>query len=297
MLGHIGLLLNYRDAARSVSCIDSLLLQGVEVVLVVDNSADQGASAALISQHFAQDHRVVVDIRPNNLGFAAGVNRGVERCRDLRPGSRILLINNDAVLLAGALEKLSAALDRSPSSVLAFADIDQHGRISGPAYYQRLTGLLTMRPTPGSFMHASGCCLLVDSSRMEGPLFDEDFFMYGEDCELGWRLCLQPQSMAYVRETLVYHEGTASSGLGTVFYEERMVAAHWILASKLASSQWEKPLLYGARALMLGARGTLRALRFRSSVPIKALWVGWRIAFIEDPMLGRAAIRGGKEGA
>jgi GT2 family glycosyltransferase len=287
MPAHVGLLLNYRDAARSISCVGSLLAQGADAVLVVDNSADQQASAALISAHFANEPRVVVDISPRNLGFAAGVNRGLQRCAERHPDCRVLLINNDALLLTGGLARLSAALDHSPSSILSFADIDQHGRVTGPAYYQRLTGLLTLKPTPGSFMHASGCCLLIDAARHAGPLFDEDFFMYGEDCELGWRLSHRPQSTVYVEETLVFHEGTASSGLGSVFYEERMVAAHWILAKKLATNAVEKWLLYAGRSVMLSTRALLRAFRFRSFVPIRALWAGWKLAFVYDPLLSR----------
>lgn len=285
MPAHVGLLLNYRDAVRSISCIRSLLAQQVEAVVVVDNSADQGASASVIAAHFADEPRVVVDVSPRNLGFAAGVNRGLARCSEFSAGCRVLLINNDAVLLDGALATLSAALDASPASVLAFANIDQHGQVCGPAYYQRLTGLLTLRPTPGSFVHASGCCQLIDTARHPGSLFDEDFFMYGEDCELGWRLSRQPQSMVYVEQTLVYHEGTASSGLGSVFYEERMVAAHWILARKLAGGALDRWVLYAGRLAMLTARGAVRALRFRSLVPIRALWQGWKLAFVDDPML------------
>lgn len=289
MPARVGLLLNYRDAARSIRCIASLLAQRVDAVVVVDNSADQAISAALLLSHFADEPRVIVDISARNLGFAGGVNRGITLCRMQYPGCRVLLINNDALLLEGALVKLGAALDSSPSSVLAFADINQHGHVCGPAYYQRLTGLLTLRPTPGSFMHASGCCLLIDTSRHQKPLFDEDFFMYGEDCELGWRLGSSAGSMVYVEETLVYHEGTASSGLGSKFYEERMVAAHWLLARKLASGVLDKWLLYLFRSLTLTARGVLRAARFRSVVPLKALWAGWKLAFVHDPMLGEGS--------
>ncbi len=281
---YMGLLLNYRDAVRSNSCINSLRAQGVAGVVVVDNSADGGASAADVATSFAQHPDVVVHISPRNLGFAAGVNLGIQRCRELRPDCRVLLINNDALLLDGALEKLGAALDQSPQHKLAFADIDQHGRVTGPAYYQRITGLLTTSPLPGSFSHASGCCLLIDSARVERQLFDEDFFMYGEDCELGWRYRLQPDAIVHVPETLVFHEGTASSGLGSAFYEERMVAAHWLLAKKLSSNALDKYLLYVCRVFTLSARALLRAWRFRSLVPVKALWRGWRLAFVSDPM-------------
>ena len=41
----IGLILNYRDATRTVRCIASLLDDGISHILVWDNSGDDGASA------------------------------------------------------------------------------------------------------------------------------------------------------------------------------------------------------------------------------------------------------------
>jgi len=282
----IGLLLNFRDAPRSIKCVYSLLEQGVDSVLVIDNSADEGQSGALITQHFSAEARVVVTISERNLGFSAGANRGLQICAQRYPGCRVLLINNDAFLLTDGLTRLSEALDQSPLSKFAYPDMEQDGLVAGPAYYQRLTGLLTRRPLPGAFVYASGCCLLIDTRKADLPLFDERFFMYGEDCELGWRLASLPQAMAYVPQARVVHEGSASSGVGSVFYEERMVAAHWMLVSKLSSNVFERWLMYGLRTLTLLSRGLLRAFRYRSLVPLRAIWRGWKIAFIHDTMLG-----------
>lgn len=273
-----GLLLNYRDAARSISCIHSLLGQGIQHVVVWDNSADGGTSAAAIAAAFVHDARVDLHVSAANLGFAAGVNRGLEHCHQRYPGAWVLLINNDARLLPGGLTKLVDALVANSNARVAYPDIDHAGRVLGPAYCHRLTGLLSWRARRGYFPYASGCCLLVAAERVALPLFDEDFFMYGEDWELGWRLAQLPGAMAYVHETLVEHDGSASSGLGSAFYESHMVAAHLILARKLARSWVETGVLLASRICMLVARGMIRSIRFRSLVPCKALWHGVRIA-------------------
>ena len=282
---NVGLLLNYRDAPRSISCINSLLQQGVDSVLVIDNSADAGQSGAVVEQHFSQDPRVVVTISERNLGFAAGANRGLRLCAERFPRCRVLLINNDAFLLDGGLARLSAELDRSPSSKFAYPCMQQDGLVTGPTYYQRFTGLQSHKPMSGAFEFASGCCQLIDTARIELPWFDDAFFMYGEDCELGWRLSAQPYASLYVEQAQVVHEGSASSGMGSVFYEERMVAAHWLLARKLSTNALERLFMYALRAMILLSRGLLRGYRYRSVVPIRALWQGWKIAFIHDPML------------
>ena len=98
----IGLLLNYRDAPRSIRCIQSVLDEGAVAVVVWDNSADGGESARAVAHAYADAQRVNIVVSPTNLGFAAGVNRALAHGRALYPQAWVLLINNDARLLPGA---------------------------------------------------------------------------------------------------------------------------------------------------------------------------------------------------
>lgn len=275
----VGLLLNYRDAGRSVRCIHSLLNERLDHVVVWDNSEDDRASASAVRSVMSDDARLDLQISCSNLGFAAGVNRALAHCARVYPGAWVLLINNDAHLLPGAMLRLVRGLEANPGAKIAFPNIDHAGRVLGPAYCHRLTGLLSWRPRRGFFSYASGCCMLIATDRITLPLFDEDFFMYGEDWELGWRLGRQPGATVHVDATLVEHDGAASSGLGSPFYEAHMVAAHLMLAHKLADSRLDAYLLHGLRVSMLIARAAVRAIRFRSFVPCRALWEGARIAF------------------
>lgn len=275
----VGLLLNYRDAPRSANCVRSLMANGAAGVVVWDNSAEQGHSDIELLSEMTGDKRIHVHISPKNLGFAAGVNRGLELCAQLYPGARVLLINNDARLLSGGLEALVSALERHPESRIAFPAINHSGVVLGPAYYHKLTGILCGRPHPGCFPYASGCCMLLATDRLEVPLFDEDFFMYGEDAELGWRLHDKPGAMLFVDQILVEHDGSASSGLGSAFYEAHMVAAHLILVRKVSGKRAGRGVLYAFRMPVLLIRACLRAKRFRSLVPLTALWHGIRLAF------------------
>lgn len=274
----VGLLLNYRDARRSCSAIQSLLDEGAGHVVVWDNSADSGGSAAELAAALRADPRVHIHVSPLNLGFAAGANRGLELCARLHPGAWVLLINNDARLLPGALAALVHALSEAGTALLAYPAIDQGGVVRGTAYYHRATGLRGARPRPGWFPYASGCCLLIASDRMGLPLFDEAFFMYGEDVELGWRLGGRTGAMVFVDRVLVEHEGSASSGLGSPFYEAHMVAAHLVLGCKLARSRAEAVALLALRAVAMAGRALVRTARFHSWIPVEALWQGARIA-------------------
>lgn len=270
----IGLTLNFRDAARTSRCIASLLDDGAEAVLVWDNSEDAGRSASELRQQWAGNDRIRIEQSPRNLGFAAGVNRGLEAVRQGWPHSWALLINNDAVLGPGSLQALSQALAAHPQAVLAFPTIDHRGRAFGAAYYHRVLALITSYPLPGSFPYASGCCQLIAPERYSGKLYDEDFFMYGEDVELSWRLGVN--RIVFVSAAKVMHEGSATSKLGTAFYETLLVESHLRLIDKLAQTRFDRRLLLLGRLVSLPARALMRTWRYRSLVPLRALAEGWK---------------------
>lgn len=273
----IGLTLNFRDPARTETCVKSLLDDGAEHVLVWDNSDDAGCSAQALQARLAGESRVTVEISPANLGFAAGVNRGIEAILARWPQTWVMLINNDAVLRPGALVALADALREQPGAVVAYPRVDHGGQVTGTVYYQRVFALLRFdRPLPGSFPSPPGSALLIAPERIDLPLFDEDFFMYGEDVMLGWRL--GAARMAHVPQVLAWHEGSASSRNGSEFYEIRTAAGHWLLGRKLAHSPVDAGLLAAGRFFGLGARALVRALRLRSLMPLRACAEGWRLA-------------------
>ncbi|WP_022948402.1 glycosyltransferase family 2 protein [Methylohalobius crimeensis] len=282
----IGFTLNYRDPVRTNRCIQSLLHDGVTHVLVWDNSSDEGKNTKALQETWNAETCVSIIQSPENLGFAAGVNRGIEHITSRFPEARLLLINNDAILLPGALTALNEALDRTQQAVLAYPTIDNDSHLLETFYYHRFFGLITFRALPGSFPYASGCCLLIDLSRAPMPVFNENFFMYGEDTYLGWTL--GRERIIHVRDAMIRHEGSASSGIGSRFYESRLVAGHWLLARKLAKNRCDRILLYGGRLMTLPLRALLRAWRYRSGVPIRSLWEGWRIARGHDPQRQKA---------
>jgi len=268
------LLLHFRDAARSARCIQSLLDEGVEHVLVWDNSADAGASADVLREMLARDSRVRLESTGENLGFAAGVNRGLAACKKYFQADVAIVINDDATLLPGALSVLCTAARQHPKAFVLSMDVLHAGRRQGPLYYQRWSGLQFTQLVRGAFPYASGCCLWIDLRSASLPLLDEAFFMYGEDCELGWRLSQQPDSWIHLPQALVAHEGSASSGLGSSFYETHMVAAHLLLAQKLARQPTQAAWFLVARIPILLARALVRSVRFRSMRPWYALWRG-----------------------
>jgi GT2 family glycosyltransferase len=100
-------------------CVASL--GGAREVVVVDNGSADGGAERLASAF----PTVRVDALSDNLGFAGGVNRGVEGTSE----PLVLLLNPDAALVKGALALLVAHLQQDPALAgVAPALIDDRGR-------------------------------------------------------------------------------------------------------------------------------------------------------------------------
>lgn len=273
------IILNYRDAARTEACLRSLTGSGLEMALVVDNSASEPAANELAGRLGRQtalfDYTLKLLNPGRNLGFARGVNLAINDATALRCDA-FLIINNDAVALPGMLERLAAALTDPDAMMAGPTAINAAGKPQPMLWYQRFFGSLTARPLPGSFPYLSGCCLLVRRDMLqEGKLFDEDFFMYGEDTLLGWLLASAGKKPLHLDDAFVRHGGAGSSRRGELFYEYHMARAHVLLAMKTRRHALEMPLLLAGKCVGLGLRALWRSLHFGSTVPLRAFFMAW----------------------
>ena len=281
------IVLNYRNAARTEACLCSLTGEGLDAVLVVDNSDDDHAAgelATVIKRQARQADYSLRQLNPgSNLGFARGVNLALNDATALHCDA-FLLINNDAVALPGMLARLAAALADTGTTMVAPTVVDAAGKPQPMLWYHRFFGLLTARPLPGSFPYLSGCCLLVRREMLEeGRLFDEDFFMYGEDTLLGWRLACAGKMPLRLGDALVQHNGAGSSRRGQFFYEYHMARAHVLLALKTRRHPLEIPLLLVSKCVGLSLRALWRSLRFGNAIPLKAFFMAWLALDIRVP--------------
>jgi len=268
-------LLDYFGCEKTMNCLKSLFEQGLDSVMIVDNSGDQKANMQLKAalDDFSQNKlpfKIHSIVNQQNLGFAKGVNNALRWLEKNHPHRYYLIINNDAEAAPGMLSNLLKFMEENERVALAAPVIDVGHRQFTGYWYHRLTGLMFFHPVRGTFHYLTGCCLLVDRRILDDGLFDEDFFMYGEDVALNWRLRSSGWKMASVNQATVIHEGVGSSLQGGYFYDYHMTYGHLLLARKLAEEQWEIPLFYFGRLVALTARAVIRTIRYRSLAPIKA---------------------------
>lgn len=275
------IVLDYRRADLTAQCLDSLAGQ-VEHAIVVDNSDDRSASRDLQRRLDARDPGRPPLTRlapPTNLGFAGGVNYALHRFEGLKDYDAVLLVNNDATLGAGAVAALARALQAASGPALAAPACTDDG-MPLRLWYHAALGLVTRRRLWGAFSYLSGTCLLVPQALAAGGLFDEDFFMYGEDVELASRLRRGGIAQVVVTDARISHVGSSAEPQGGFFYEYHMARAHLLLADKLAPGAAWRIVYRACRAPLLLARAGVRSARMRSLTPLAATVKAWQSFFV-----------------
>jgi GT2 family glycosyltransferase len=281
----IALVLHFRDSARTLRCLASLVRERIARVMLVDNSDDGGASlGSLLASAAESCPGLAIDVLDpgTNLGFSAGVNRGLERVRELHGEACVLLLNSDADLRPGAHEAMRDGI-RGGLGLASAWMIGKDGSRLGWAYYQPFAAILSVHAWPGAFRYQSACCMLLAPELAARPLLDECFFFYGEDIELGWRLSRAGIAHGVVDGAVVDHEGSAASRNGSLFYEYHMARAHLLLPGRLAKSALARLAMHVVRWISLPLRSLVRSVRLRSMAPWRGLLFAWA-----DVVAGRA---------
>lgn len=263
--------IHFRNPELTQNCIDSLLADGWAPVLVWDNSEDGGDTLSILESRYSWDTRVKLVANTTNLGFGKGMNAALGELGRCGYNGPVLLVNNDARVVPGMRAALEARLSNDSVPTLVAPRIRQDGQEQGWLHYQPWLALVTHHAVLGSFAYLSGCCLLVHRSDNALPLFDEDFFMYGEDVELSWRMRREGGRLILLDRAWVEHEGSASSGQASEAYERFLVTSHWLLADKLANNSAKTLFMRAFRIITLVIRAILRTLRYKSWVPLRAL--------------------------
>jgi GT2 family glycosyltransferase len=217
---------NWNGAPHLPVCLDSLRGQTYSPVeiIVVDNNSEDG-SLALLRRDYPE---VKVIPLQENRGYAGGVNAGIQEAK----GEILVVLNNDTEADPSWLEELSGAMQRHSKAGSATSKIllfDQRGTLHSAGDLYGVDGVPINRGVweddegqynqeETVFSPCGGACairrgMLEDLARrgQEQP-FDEAFFAYCEDVDLGWRAQLAGYECVYVPSAVVYHRLSATGG-------------------------------------------------------------------------------------
>lgn len=203
-------------------CLESISLQtfpNFEIIIVDNGSSDDG-TAGLEEKFPKLDLRV--ERLASNLGFAVANNLGARYAR----GKWLILLNADAFPEPDWLAELITSSDKSPE-IASFSSrqiqagnpiiLDGAGdayHVSGLAwriglgYPSEQYGLDSER----IFSPCAAAAMYLRQAFFDVGGFDEDFFSYFEDVDLGFRLQLRGYHCLYVPKAVVHHIGSATFG-------------------------------------------------------------------------------------
>lgn len=210
----------------------------VEVFVVDNNSVD--GSVALVKEKFPEAWLIA---NKENLGFSKANNQAMR----LAKGEYVLLLNPDTVVEETTFDKVVAFMDAHPDAGgLGVQMIDGKGNflpeskrgLPTPAVaFYKMFGFSKLFPKSKKFGRyhlgfldkdatheveiLSGAFMLLRKEALDKVgLLDEEYFMYGEDIDLSYRIILGGYKNYYFHDTRIIHykgESTKKSSVNYVF--------------------------------------------------------------------------------
>jgi GT2 family glycosyltransferase len=267
---------NRRDLLRS--CLHSLKLQQWKKrfdVIVVDNGSDDG-SPEMALREFAGNSVFHLKLIRNesNRGFCAANNQGFAASES----DLIALLNNDAEADPQWLASLTSAFESRPdvgmaaSKILVYEDPRRIDKVGHLIYLDgQNRGRGSGQLDRGQFdqveevLWPDGCAAMYRRSMLDQiGGFDEDFFAYADDAELGLRARIAGWKCLYIPQAVVRHHRGATLGVRSSRRLELIERNRVLLAAKLFP--WSLLWLNGFYFLMRLAAGFWAALRNRGEV-------------------------------
>jgi len=292
------IIVNYNGMAHLPSCMESVFRTDYSVfsVIVVDNASEDG------SPEWVKENYPAVRLIQNeaNLGFGKANMIGVQAgCSPLAA-----LLNSDTRVTRNWLASLVQGIqeDESIGAVCSKLLFMRNPRVLNSAgggmnfvgygydigIFEIDNGRFDQKKEV--FFPCAAACLLKKSALQEVGGFDDQFFMYHEDVDLGWRFHLKGYSIRYVPASVVYHAfGGTSIGSGGMAFRNRLGQRH---ALRSLLKNYEFPTLSRALPIFLGL-GLRHALVSRSFDFIQC--IAWNVKKLPDTLRMRKRIQNSRK--
>jgi GT2 family glycosyltransferase len=220
---------NWNGRRWLAKCLDSLAAQtrpAVEIVIVDNGSVDDSLALARSSPLPIR----IIELG-RNTGFAFAANRGIEAA----VAEAVALVNTDVVLAPDWIERMAGVLEADPSLgavACKMVQMNDTGTLYDAGDFLRRDGVCEQRGrfeaddgrfdlAGEAFAACAGAAMYRRQAVLDVGGFDERFFSYLEDVDLGLRLRLAGWRCAY-EPALAEHAGGGSS------WQLSPPVEHWI---------------------------------------------------------------------
>jgi GT2 family glycosyltransferase len=235
------IIVNWNGLEHLEVCLDSLraqTFQDFEVVLV-DNGSRDGSVDFIKSRY---PWVKLVELR-ENTGFATGNNVGLRHAR----GGYVVALNNDTWADPAWLQTIVAVADGNPrvgmvgSRICSFDDPDvidslghgvcQDGMSRGRFRLRRYSAV--KMAAVEEILFPSACVALYRRAMLdETGFFDDDYFAYAEDTDLGLRCRLAGWGALLATDAVVLHKYSKTGGVFSPFKIYLVERNHYWVALK-----------------------------------------------------------------
>ena len=286
------LIVNYNVRHFLEQCLTSVekAIQNIEAEIIVVDNASVDDSLQMLQEHFP---RVKAIASKSNLGFARANNLAAKHAT----GEYILALNPDTVVEEDCFVKCLMFFETHPDAGgLGVRMIDGSGKFlpeskrGFPGFWAafcKMTGVYKLAPS-SSFLNQyyQGHLSELESNKvpvLSGAFimmpvniwnkvggFDEDYFMYGEDIDLSYKIEQSGFNNYYFADTSIIHykgESTSKGSLNYViaFYKAMIIFAtkhfdktnRFALVSMLTGILWVKAFLTLLRKYITTLQGIL----------------------------------------
>lgn len=229
------IIVNYNTYALTKQTIDSVLSQDysfIYEIVLVDNASIDGSIEQLKEDFKSFEGQIHIIVNETNLGFGKANNIGMKASK----GNYILLLNSDTVVIDDCLEKCLSYIEKAEmvgalgckvvlgdgsldhackrgfptpkASLYYFLKLDK----KNPMKYGLYDALHLREDEVGEVDALMGAFMLMPRKVLdEVGLFDEDYFMYGEDIDLCYRIKAAGYKVVYYPEGRIIHYKGGSS--------------------------------------------------------------------------------------
>ena len=216
-------IVSYNVRSYLEQCLQSVqkALEGIEgEVFVVDNHSDDD-SVVTVREKYPW---VTLIENQENLGFAKANNQAIRQSQ----AEYVLLLNPDTVVAEDTLHGVLAFMDEHPKAggagvMMCYEDGSRapESRRALPTPWVAALKMLgfTKRYYMGHLPWDQSCrievvsgafCLLRHEALNAVGLLDEDFFMYGEDIDLSYRLLKGEWENWYLSYSIIHYKGRST---------------------------------------------------------------------------------------
>ncbi|MEZ6016978.1 MAG: glycosyltransferase [Planctomycetota bacterium] len=184
--------------------------------IVVDNGSQDGTA-----RHLAEHHKdVQVIALERNLGFAAACNLGARHAADAEV---LVFLNNDMRVDARFLVELTSPLVRRECKATVAKRLSWDGAtLDGAGVGSTFAGIAVQpgygappgpeHEVPRRTLFPCGGAMAIDAATFtDVGGFDEEYFAYYEDLDLGWRMWVMGHATHYVPSAVAYHHHSHTS--------------------------------------------------------------------------------------